>query len=142
MKAALKNAAFFILDSHFLVTLRADLPKGICHTGKAQILNACAMQLLRFALICASMAFASFASFASAQTTLSAAQVRQKIIAESIAAYPGRCPCPYHSARNGSACGGRSAWSRQGGYAPLCYEREISAEMVSRWRQERGASGA
>lgn len=74
--------------------------------------------------------------------TLSVAQVKQKIIAESIAAYPGRCPCPYNAARNGSACGGRSAWSRQGGYAPLCFEREISAAMVLRWRQEQRTPGA
>ncbi|MFZ4875362.1 hypothetical protein ACL9RI_09770 [Janthinobacterium sp. Mn2066] len=70
---------------------------------------------------------------------LSDAQVRQQIISASIASYPGRCPCPYHSARNGSACGGRSAWSRPGGYAPICYEREITGEMVRQWRQEHGA---
>lgn len=97
------------------------------------------MQPFRSALLFACLALASGAW---AQATLSAAQVKQKIIAESIAAYPGRCPCPYNAARNGSACGGRSAWSRQGGYAPICYEREISAEMVSRWRQEQRAPGA
>jgi hypothetical protein len=32
--------------------------------------------------------------------------------------------------RNGSACGRRSAWRRQGGYAPICYEREITADAV------------
>ncbi|MBB5367123.1 MULTISPECIES: hypothetical protein [unclassified Janthinobacterium] len=67
------------------------------------------------------------------------AQVRQQIIGESIASYPGRCPCPYNAAKNGSACGGRSAWSRKGGYAPICYDREITAEMVRKWRQENGA---
>ncbi|MFM2088961.1 MAG: hypothetical protein RLZZ237_3830, partial [Pseudomonadota bacterium] len=64
---------------------------------------------------------------------------RQQIINASIASYPGRCPCPYNSAKNGSACGGRSAWSRPGGYAPICYEREITGEMVRQWRQENGA---
>lgn len=67
------------------------------------------------------------------------AQVKQQIINASIASYPGRCPCPYNSARNGSACGGRSAWSRPGGYAPICYEREITGEMVRKWRQQNGA---
>lgn len=71
----------------------------------------------------------------------SQAEIRQAIIAESIAAYPGRCPCPYNAARNGSACGARSAWSRKGGYAPLCYECDISDDMVRRWRQAHAAAG-
>jgi hypothetical protein len=42
--------------------------------------------------------------------------------------------------RNGRSCGGRSAWSRQGGYAPICYEREVTQEMVrERQRQRREA---
>jgi len=40
--------------------------------------------------------------------------------------------------RNGRSCGGRSAWSRQGGHAPICYEREVTLEMVrERQRQRR-----
>lgn len=42
------------------------------------------------------------------------AQIRQRLIQESIAAYPGPCPCPYSRARNGSQCGRRSAYSRPG----------------------------
>ncbi|MUI15043.1 hypothetical protein GJV26_21625 [Massilia dura] len=64
-------------------------------------------------------------------------QVKKQIIEESIAAYPGRCPCPYNSARNGSSCGGRSAWSKKGGYAPICYEKEVTKEMVRQWRAEK-----
>jgi hypothetical protein len=41
--------------------------------------------------------------------TLSDAAVRQQMIAESIAAYPGRCPCPYDLPSNGSHCGKWSA---------------------------------
>ncbi len=67
-------------------------------------------------------------------------QIRRQIIEESIASYPGRCPCPYNVTRNGSACGGRSAWSRRGGYAPICYEREVTQEMVrERQKQERAS---
>lgn len=62
--------------------------------------------------------------------------VKRQIIEESITAYPGRCPCPYNVTRNGSACGGRSAWSRKGGYAPICYENEVTMDMV-RARLER-----
>ena len=54
------------------------------------------------------------------------ADIKKAIIAESIAAYPGPCPCPYNIARNGSSCGKRSAYSRPGGYAPLCVTIAIS----------------
>ncbi|RQM78029.1 hypothetical protein EHZ47_02450 [Aeromonas jandaei] len=64
-------------------------------------------------------------------------QVKQQIIQESIDSYPGNCPCPYNLARNGSRCGKRSAWSRAGGYAPICYKEEITDEMVSEWREKR-----
>ena len=33
----------------------------------------------------------------------------------------GSCDCPYDYARNGSLCGGRSAYSRPGGREPICY---------------------
>lgn len=48
-------------------------------------------------------------------------QIKEKIIQASVSAYPGNCPCPYHSARNGRQCGKRSAWSRVGkaGIAPF-----------------------
>ncbi len=61
-------------------------------------------------------------------------QVKLQIIQESIDSYPGNGPCPYNYARNGSRCGKRSAWSRAGGYAPICYKEEITDEMVSEWR--------
>lgn len=68
-------------------------------------------------------------------------QIKQRIIEESIASYPRRCPCPYNVTRNGSACGARSAWSRRGGYAPICYEREVTQEMVrARQKQSRASS--
>ena len=51
-------------------------------------------------------------------------QVKSRIIQESIASYPGNCPCPYNTARNGSRCGKRSAWSRPGGYSPICFETD------------------
>ena len=70
-----------------------------------------------------------------AQARESDAQVRQRLIRESIASYPGNCPCPYNSDRAGRSCGGRSAYSRDGGYAPLCYDRDISKDMVERNRR-------
>jgi hypothetical protein len=39
--------------------------------------------------------------------------------------------------RNGHACGGRSAYSRPGGYAPICYSQDVTPEMIRRWRAQR-----
>lgn len=66
-------------------------------------------------------------------------QIRQLIIEDSIASYPGVCACPFNSARNGSSCGRRSAGSKQGGYAPICYKKEVSKERVDEWRNSHDA---
>ena len=63
------------------------------------------------------------------------AQVKQRIIRELIASYPGPCPCPYSVMRNGRSCGGRSAYSRPGGYAPICYPADVSQAEVQAWRR-------
>jgi hypothetical protein len=49
----------------------------------------------------------------------------QRAIRQSIAAYSGSCPCPYSTDRAGRRCGGRSAYSRPGGAAPLCYASDV-----------------
>lgn len=66
------------------------------------------------------------------------AQVRQILIDESIAAYSGNCPCPYSTMRNGRTCGRRSAYSREGGEAPLCYAKDVTAEMIQAYREANG----
>ncbi|MBJ6724165.1 hypothetical protein [Geomesophilobacter sediminis] len=66
---------------------------------------------------------------------LSDAQVKKEIIRASIAEYPGNCPCPYNLTRNGSRCGRRSAYSRPGGYSPICYDRDVSKDMIREWRK-------
>ncbi len=66
---------------------------------------------------------------------LSDAQIKTILIDESIAGYSGSCPCPYSAARNGSRCGRRSAYSREGGAAPLCYPADVSAAMVKEYRE-------
>lgn len=50
----------------------------------------------------------------------------KQLIKESIAKYPGKCPCPYSLMSNGKKCGKRSAYSRPGGYEPLCYVSDIT----------------
>ncbi len=69
-----------------------------------------------------------------AKARLTDAQVKQRVIDASIDSYPGNCPCPYNSARNGSRCGRRSAYHRAGGYAPLCYATDVSTADVKAWR--------
>ena len=86
-----------------------------------------------FLLFCA---FAALPAMAKDRRAVSDQEIKQGIVEDSIASYPGRCPCPYNVTRNGSSCGGRSAWSRRGGYAPICYEREVTKEMVSRRKEQ------
>jgi hypothetical protein len=92
----------------------------------------------RTAILVLSLVVLILATPVSAKDLLIEAEVKKAIIAESINTYPGNCPCPYNRASNGSACGKRSAWSRKGGYAPVCYEHEVTPEMMSKWRSERG----
>ena len=63
------------------------------------------------------------------------AQVRQQIIRQSIASYPGPCACPYNVDRAGRSCGRRSAYNRPGGYAPTCYPADITPAQIQEWRR-------
>lgn len=66
---------------------------------------------------------------------------KNEIIRQSITAYPGSCPCPYNSDRAGRRCGGRSAWSKPGGYDPICYDSDISQERLTTYfARKRGAA--
>jgi hypothetical protein len=65
------------------------------------------------------------------------AQIRQSIIRDSIASYPGPCACPYNVMRNGRSCGGRSAYSRPGGHAPICYPRDVTQAQIADYRRSR-----
>lgn len=67
--------------------------------------------------------------------TLSDQQIAEQLIQQSIRRYPGNCPCPYNSTANGRACGKRSAYSRPGGQAPLCYVEDVTPAMIQRYRQ-------
>jgi len=69
---------------------------------------------------------------------LSDDQVRERMIKESINAYPGKCPCPYNTMSNGRACGGRSAYSKPSGASPLCYSQDISDAAAAAYRKQRG----
>lgn len=65
---------------------------------------------------------------------LSSEQIKKVLIKRSKASYNGSCPCPYNRARDGSSCGRRSAYSRLGGASPLCYNHDITVQMLSAYR--------
>lgn len=86
------------------------------------------------------LALLAFPLNASAQRAgvLTDAQVRGKIIQQSVAQYNGTghpCACPYQTDRAGHSCGHRSAYSRPGGAAPLCYPQDVTDGMVADWRR-------
>lgn len=62
-------------------------------------------------------------------------QIKQLMINESIASYPSVCACPYSVTRNGSMCGGRSAYSKPGGYDPLCYKTDVTKAMLDSYKR-------
>lgn len=67
--------------------------------------------------------------------SLTDVEVKQAVIQESLAGYSGNCPCPYNADRRGRSCGARSAYSRPGGYAPICYPRQVTPAMVLEYRR-------
>ena len=90
------------------------------------------MNTLKFTFI---FLLVSFTTFVYAdKAILSDSEIRKIMIQQSVSQYSGNCPCPYFRASNGSRCGKRSAWSRPGGYSPLCYEKDISEKMVNKYR--------
>ena len=58
------------------------------------------------------------------------AQVREAVIAASIASYRGACPCPYNVMRNGRRCGSNSAYSKLGGASPVCFAQDVMPAMI------------
>jgi hypothetical protein len=64
------------------------------------------------------------------------AAVIRYVLTESRSRYPGNCACPDDRDRAGKRCGGRSAYSRRGGYAPLCYPHDVTPEMIEMARNE------
>lgn len=93
------------------------------------------INLVALTVLAASSLLSIESSLAKTQV-LSDAQVKQKVIEASIADYPGPCACPFNHARNGSSCGKRSAWSKPGGYDPICYADEVTPQMIKDWREQ------
>jgi hypothetical protein len=84
----------------------------------------------------AGIGFIALCVTASAQV-LTDQQIAERIIQGSRNAYYATghpCACPYDHARNGSACGGRSAYSRPGGAEPKCYPKDVTAAEIAAYR--------
>src|SRR5262249_26468154 len=45
------------------------------------------------------------------------------------------CACPDDLTRTGQRCGARSAYSRPGGAAPLCYPQDVTQGMIEDYRR-------
>lgn len=69
---------------------------------------------------------------------LSDAAIIARLIALDAAAYSGNCRCPENHDRAGRRCGERSAHSRAGGWAPLCYPSDVSREAIVAFRANGG----
>lgn len=67
---------------------------------------------------------------------LSDSVIVSRIIRQSRAEYPSDCACPYNVDRRGHSCGRRSAYVRPGGYAPLCYPRNVTRAMIAAYRAQ------
>lgn len=68
---------------------------------------------------------------------LTDAQVARAIIQQSRGEYYATghpCACPYDSARNGSSCGARSAYTRPGGAHPKCYPADVTKGEIEDYR--------
>jgi len=65
---------------------------------------------------------------------ISDSTIVQRIIAESVSGYSGSCPCPESRDRAGRRCGRRSAYSKPGGAAPICYPGDVSKAMIEAFR--------
>ncbi len=73
------------------------------------------------------------------EAALTAAAIAAILVQASRAQYhaTGRpCACPDDTMRNGRACGGRSAYSRPGGAAPLCYPHDVTTAMIDDYRKK------
>jgi hypothetical protein len=93
-----------------------------------------AKSLMRAGIVVFSLAVAMAAL---AEPTLTDQQIAIIIVKESRDAYyrTGRpCACPDDLARNGSRCGGRSAYSRPGGASPYCNMSDVPAAEIKAYR--------
>lgn len=129
----------------------AGLPSGVgstCGINGARRRDSCyyaavkylwmSGRLIRILSFSFGVLLAAFGQGQMAKAPKSEEEVKQAIIAESIADYRanrGNCPCPYNTDRAGHRCGARSAYSRPGGASPICYAKDVTQKMVDEYRK-------
>jgi hypothetical protein len=69
---------------------------------------------------------------------LTDAAIIARLIALDASSYSGNCRCPENTDRAGRRCGARSAHSRAGGRAPLCYPSDVSRGAIAAFRANGG----
>lgn len=95
-----------------------------------------------YAIVVGLALFAGFASAAESAPRLTDAQVRKVLIEESRSEYSGNCACPYDTDRAGRRCGKRSAYNRPRGAAPLCFDKDVTPDMVKEYRSKQAAKSS
>ena len=101
--------------------------------SKKNVIVAIAFFLLIMATIC--IVAAVLFSQPEKTPSLRDSEIRKILIQRSISNYSGNCPCPYSRDSAGNRCGGRSAWSRPGGADPLCYDSDVTNELIEGYRE-------
>jgi hypothetical protein len=92
------------------------------------------------AVLSAIVALLFLPSLGFGQAALTDQQVIDRIIQQSRDEYhddKGRrrpCACPDDRARDGSLCGGRSAYIRPGGAEPKCYAKDVTKADIDAYR--------
>jgi hypothetical protein len=99
---------------------------------------------VRFSLQCAHRSSSRCAHLYGviSRCSVTAAAIAAIIVQASRAQYQARgkpCACPDDTMRNGRACGSRSAYSRPGGAAPLCYPTDVTAATIESYRQRQAS---
>jgi hypothetical protein len=64
-------------------------------------------------------------------------QIRSALIASSIESYlltQGNCPCPNLRDAADRRCGKSSAYCRPGGEQPLCFDEDVTEQMIRHYR--------
>jgi hypothetical protein len=95
-----------------------------------------------FVAVIAAFLIASGSASADQSRRMTDDEVAEILIEQSISRYPGTCACPYNTMRNGRRCGGRSAYSKPGGYSPLCYREDVSDSDIARYRKAKSLAKA
>ncbi len=88
------------------------------------------MSIIKLFILSSIVVVFSFDSYAIPKDSV----IKKILIQRSLKSYPGSCPCPYFTDRAGRRCGRRSAYSKPGGYEPLCYESDVSSAAVKKYK--------